>query len=69
MFGALPKVYGGTKNENWHKWLPYVEFWYNTSYHTSIKMSPFQALYGYEPTHIPIYPGLNAKVAAVEDFL
>jgi hypothetical protein len=30
----------------WDKRLPYVEFSYNNSYQVSLKMSPFQALYG-----------------------
>jgi hypothetical protein len=33
----------------WQSWefsLPYIEFSYNNSYQTSIKMSPFEALYG-----------------------
>jgi hypothetical protein len=30
----------------WDKRLPYVEFSYNNSYQASLKMSPFQALYG-----------------------
>jgi hypothetical protein len=30
----------------WDTRLPYVEFSYNNSYHDSLKMSPFQALYG-----------------------
>jgi hypothetical protein len=32
--------------KSWDKSLPYAEFSYNNSYQTSIKMSPFQALYG-----------------------
>ena len=28
------------------KWLPLVEFFYNNSYQESIKMAPFEALYG-----------------------
>ncbi|KAJ0468424.1 putative nucleotidyltransferase, Ribonuclease H [Helianthus annuus] len=31
---------------NWNKYLPLVEFSYNNSYHTSIQMAPFEALYG-----------------------
>jgi hypothetical protein len=30
----------------WDKMLPYAEFSYNNSYQASLKMSPFQALYG-----------------------
>jgi hypothetical protein len=30
----------------WDKRLPYAEFSYNNSYEASLKMSPFQALYG-----------------------
>jgi hypothetical protein len=35
----------------WSQWLSLVEYWYNTSYHSAIGRSPFQALYGYEPRH------------------
>lgn len=33
----------------WHSWLPMAEFWYNSSYHTSMGCSPYKALYGQEP--------------------
>jgi hypothetical protein len=34
------------------------QFWYNTSFHTSIGRLPFEALYGYSPRHfgIPMTP-------------
>jgi hypothetical protein len=32
--------------DTWDEWLPLVEFSYNNSYQESIKMAPFEALYG-----------------------
>jgi hypothetical protein len=31
---------------SWEKWFPLAEFSYNNSYQESIKMAPFEALYG-----------------------
>ncbi|GJW66996.1 putative reverse transcriptase domain-containing protein [Tanacetum coccineum] len=33
---------------DWHRHLPLVEFLYNNSYYTSIKATPFEALYGHK---------------------
>lgn len=38
--------------KKWLSWLPLAEFWYNSTYHTAIKRSPFQALYGFPPPMI-----------------
>jgi hypothetical protein len=32
--------------KSWDKSLPYAKFSYNNSYHASIKMAPYEALYG-----------------------
>ncbi|PRQ37125.1 putative nucleotidyltransferase, Ribonuclease H [Rosa chinensis] len=41
--------------------LPWAEWWYNSTYHSAIKMSPFQALYGISPLTIQTYmPGTTA---------
>jgi transposase InsO family protein len=39
---------------SWDKSLPYAEFSYNNSYQTSLKMSPFEALYG-RKCRTPLY--------------
>lgn len=39
----------------WTSYLPWVEYWYNTTYHISTGMTPFQALYGHLPPAITSY--------------
>ena len=39
---------------NWETYLPLVEFVYNNSYHSSIRMAPFETLYG-TPHRSPLY--------------
>lgn len=38
----------------WVSWIASAEFWYNTSHHSSIGKSPFEALYGYVPRHFGV---------------
>ena len=40
------------KQTQWVKWLSLAEWWYNTSFHTTSKMSPFMPLYRYHPSSI-----------------
>ena len=40
------------KQTQWVKRLPLAKWWYNTSFHTVAKMTPFMALYGYHPPSI-----------------
>ena len=36
-------------SQQWRKWLPAAEFWYNSTHHASLQCSPFRALYGIDP--------------------
>lgn len=57
------------KPKKWVDWLPWAEYSYNTSVHTSTKLIPFQVVYGRLPPKIlPYVPG-TTKVQVVEDYL
>ncbi|CAL1413314.1 unnamed protein product [Linum trigynum] len=58
-----------TGSATWVSWLPLAEWWYNTNYHHSLQITPFQALYGYSPSHFGIQNPLSTSVAAVADKL
>nr|GEU83039.1 putative reverse transcriptase domain-containing protein [Tanacetum cinerariifolium] len=45
--------------KGWEKHLPLVEFFYNNSYHVSIKAAPFEALYGRSADHLFARPKLE----------
>lgn len=50
--------------QSWSKWLPLAEYWYNTTYHTSIQTTPFEVLYGQPPPlHLPYVPGDRTMIA------
>ena len=52
----------------WVEWLPWVEFWFNTNYQTSTKMTYFEVLYSYlSPTLLKFAPGIT-RVAMEESF-
>jgi hypothetical protein len=48
--------------KHWRRWIPMAEFWYNSSHHTALGCSPFQALYHTKPN----FGGMPNLVAASE---
>ena len=57
------------KQNKWLQWLHLVEWRYNSTYHTSTKMTPFQALYGYAPPRWKELVQGDAKVPAIKSQL
>ena len=55
------RCFSADKPHNWTTLLPWAEWWYNTTFHSVIRMSPFEALYGIPPPSIQSYlPGTTA---------
>ena len=40
-------VFAADKPLSWVEWLPIAEYWFNTNFHTSTNLTPFEVLYGY----------------------
>lgn len=48
--------------KDWAKFLSLAEWWYNTTFHSAIQTTPFEALYGQTPPiHLPYVPGDSAE--------
>ncbi|KAJ3704876.1 hypothetical protein LUZ61_008581 [Rhynchospora tenuis] len=57
------------QQKKWVKWLPLAEYWYNTCFHQSLGMTPFQALYGYSPALLPLGDVIRSSDQAVNTLL
>lgn len=55
--------------KHWLKWLSLAEYWYNTNYHTSLKMTPFQVLYGYQPPTLNLDPYWETSIVDVKEII
>ncbi|KAJ3687163.1 hypothetical protein LUZ61_016327 [Rhynchospora tenuis] len=57
------------QQKQWCRWLPLAEYWYNTTYQQSLATSPFQALYGYQPSLLPLGDVIRSTNVAVNVML
>jgi len=55
--------------KKWVKFLPWAEFWYNSSYHHSTGMTPFKAVYGRDPPPLVKYVPDPADLISVQEQL
>ncbi|GJY92704.1 putative mitochondrial protein [Tanacetum coccineum] len=55
--------------KQWARWISWTEYWYNTSYHTSMNMTPFKVLYGRDPPHLIYYASVPSPVFEVDRYL
>ncbi|GJR30316.1 retrotransposable element Tf2 [Tanacetum coccineum] len=49
------------KPKEWVQWVSLAEYWYNTNYHSSAHITPFEIVYGQPPNlHLPYIAGTSA---------
>lgn len=53
----------------WTKWLPLAEWWYNTTFHVSTGITPYETLYGQKPPNLMHYISGGTAVAAADALL
>lgn len=53
----------------WDQWLSWAEYWYNTTYHSSLRVTPFQAIYGRAPPPLILYDGQRTSNATLDQLL
>eukprot|EP00253_Pinus_taeda_P014842 PITA_14842 len=63
------RCFTSEKQYLWVQWLPLAEWWYNTNYHATTKMTPYEVLYGQLPPSPTSYFKGGSKVQAVDQLL
>lgn len=53
----------------WSKLLPWAEYWYNTSFHSSLGMTPFHVVYGREPPSLVKYELSTTDPPALQEIM
>lgn len=53
----------------WVQFLHLAEYWYSTSHHSAIRMSPFEALYGRTPPNVRTYIAGSTSIATLDETL
>ncbi|KAG8639326.1 hypothetical protein MANES_14G117021v8 [Manihot esculenta] len=49
------RCFASQQLRRWSIFLPWAEYWYNTSFHISIGVTPYRAFYGRPPPSVPRY--------------
>jgi hypothetical protein len=56
----------GDRTQSWLHWLPWTEFYFNSSYQTTLRVTSFEVVYGRTPTPLFPYQTGATWVVAVE---
>lgn len=53
----------------WLHWLALAEYWYNTSFHSALGRTPFEALYGYTPRAFGVSAATTTPITDLQSWL
>ncbi|KAD5507781.1 hypothetical protein E3N88_15484 [Mikania micrantha] len=62
---AYLRCFASDQPKMWAQWLPWAEFWYNSTFHVSTGVTPFEMVYGKRPPTIFQYSQGEIRVEAV----
>lgn len=63
------RCFANATPSKWMEYLHLAEFWYNTTWHSAINQSPFQALYGHSPRQLGIDSSSACSVTNLADWM
>lgn len=55
--------------KNWSIWLDAADWWYNTIFHTTLNITPYQVVYGVQPRHIDMGARVHTNLHCVESMI
>lgn len=55
--------------KKWAGWLSAAEWWYNTTFHSTLQTTPFQVVYGVHPRHLPGVERGHTNISTLEEML
>jgi hypothetical protein len=56
----------GDRPRSWLRWLPWVEFCFNTSFQSALRTTPFKVVFGRDPPTLLSYQPGSARVVALD---
>jgi len=59
----------GDRPRAWLEWLPWAEYCYNTAFHSALRATPFQVVYGRPPLALLPYEPSSSRTATVDTLL
>ncbi|TYK01237.1 ty3-gypsy retroelement transposase [Cucumis melo var. makuwa] len=66
---AYLRCFSGKRPKEWTNWLHWAEYWYNTTYNSSIGITPFQAVYGRLPPPLLYYGDMKTPNSTLDQQL